>query len=87
MSLFDAGPKERRTGTTKALVVQDTDRCPLCLSPLQRESFVEDALLRHGGYGASRETTTAYCSRLLDRWCSWWMTVSVAEVRPPRAVA
>ncbi|HEX9992487.1 MAG TPA: hypothetical protein VGB14_06145 [Acidimicrobiales bacterium] len=43
--------------------------------------MTETPLLRHGGYGAARETTTVFCDG-----CGWSLVVAVSEVHPgPRS--
>lgn len=61
------------------LVVTDPTRCPECGSELARQTASEPALVRSGGYGATRETVTAWCG------CGWALTVAISETRPNRA--
>jgi predicted RNA-binding Zn-ribbon protein involved in translation (DUF1610 family) len=55
----------------------DLDRCPTCGTALGDQTVTEPALLRHGGYGASRETTVTACPG-----CGWHITRQINEVRP-----
>ena len=51
--------------------------CPSCGKPnLGRQRVDEPALLTHGGYGATRSTTTLGCA------CGWSLVVEVTEARP-----
>ncbi len=77
--LLEVERKDRWRGS-KALVPVGR-WCPNCGAPVVESSVIEDALLRHGGYGASRQTRRLECSQ---RRCLWGMTLSVSEVRPPR---
>lgn len=60
-----------------ALICLDPSLCPECSTSL--DSLVQDepALLRHGGYGATRRTTFGRCGG-----CGWVILASVEEVRP-----
>ena len=64
---------------TSALVPYERGCCPSCGTVLVEVVAEEPALFYHGGYGATRQTVTAFCTS--DR-CSWWMVRSVSEVRP-----
>lgn len=79
--LFDPTAKTRWTGS-RALVPIDRATCPSCGGHLREIRMTELALLRHGGYGASRETVSVSCVR-----CPWLLVVEVSEVRPDREVA
>jgi len=54
------------------------DQCPACGHTTDRETTHQDALLTHGGYGATRTTTWRRCP------CGWALQVDVTETRPPR---
>lgn len=43
------------------LAVLDLTRCPECSGPLAQHTVAEPALLRHGGYGATRTTESLSC--------------------------
>jgi hypothetical protein len=45
-----------------SLATIEPDLCPECGPKLVVESWAEDALLRHGGYGETRRTTVTKCS-------------------------
>lgn len=78
-ALFDA-PKNERARTTRALVPVTLDYCPSCGGRLDRGLVAEQALFRHGGYGADRTTTTLACSS-----CTWTLVIDVTETRPEAA--
>lgn len=79
-TFFDPPPPRRRRGRGGPLVPIDLTRgCPACGAPLDTETAGQLPLLRHGGYGATRSTTTVTCSR-----CTWSLVTVVAEERPPR---
>lgn len=59
------------------LVALDTDLCPDCGLPLLSGEWHEAALLRAGGYGATRRTSVRSCAE-----CGYEITTEVAEVRP-----
>lgn len=80
--LFEHTPAPKRRGTTTALVLVGTDRCPACTGPVAAEHREELPLLRHGGYGASRSTTRLHCQDLTT--CGWSLDTAIAEHRPPR---
>jgi hypothetical protein len=77
--LFDHERTKRRRGQTKALVAIDPGVCPACSTELVETALHEPALIRHGGYGATRRTVDVYCPR--DD-CRWSMQREVSEVRP-----
>lgn len=81
-ALFDLQPAARPQGTAKALVPVDTSACPACGAPTAEKSAHEDALLRHGGHGATRTTRIVHCSR--SPGCPWVLAAEVGETRPPR---
>lgn len=76
--LFDAGEARPKHGRTRALVALDLSTCPLCGGALEAETIEIDALLRHGGYGATTSSTRLHCS------CGWTLLKEVSETRPPR---
>jgi hypothetical protein len=51
--------------------------CPECEGGLEATIVMEPALVRIGGYGATRKTTLQGC-----RACGWTRTIEVTEVRP-----
>lgn len=57
----------------------DPERCPDCDGPVSYWRWSQPALLRHGGYGATRQVTARYCLR---RGCGWSLVVDDSEVRP-----
>jgi hypothetical protein len=59
------------------LVTLDPALCPTCGAVLSTGSWDEPALLRHGGYGASRRTTARYCGN-----CSFVLIAEQCEARP-----
>lgn len=59
----------------------DPGACPACGARLVVQSSVQDALLRHGGHGASLRTTTRACPA-----CRWASAPERSEERPPREV-
>lgn len=52
--------------------------CPNCGGSTSTSRVEEPALLRHGGYGATRQSVLSQC----DDDCGWQMTTQVNEVRP-----
>ncbi len=65
-------------GGSKAIVPIVSNRCPRCGSAeMHPQTITEQPLLRHGGYGAARETVTLYCAL-----CPYYVTTSVGETRP-----
>lgn len=76
--LFGETVKRRRHGGPAAVEhVPTVDRCPRCGSTISERTVSQDALVRHGGHGATQATTTRRCR------CGWSMTSEVSEVRPP----
>lgn len=61
-----------------SLVLIDLVACPACGGELDSEQVDEDALLRHGGYGATRTSVRFHCA------CGWTLLRQVSETRPPR---
>lgn len=80
--LFDPQATLRRWDGSRALVPIQRDCCPSCFGTLREVRMTEAALFFHGGYGASRETTSVSCEG-----CTWTLVVEVSEVRPDRKVA
>lgn len=73
--------RDRYTGSLALVHVPTDSSCPRCGQPTHDETFWEPALLRHGGYGATRRTITRTCTG--D--CPWSVTVEVTEERPAPA--
>lgn len=61
-----------------ALLPIDPSTCPACGGPLGAETSAQDALFRHGGFGATLRTTAQSCR------CGWRREPTTAEERPPR---
>jgi len=62
-----------------SLVAIPPDLCPRC-GHFTREVIVEEpALLRHGGYGATRQTVTVVCD---TDGCGWTHTPRSGEIAP-----
>lgn len=60
------------------LVAVDSSSCPQCRSTfLTVATFSQPAMVRHGGYGATRTTTVAFCAE-----CDWSLVRAVSETRP-----
>lgn len=76
--LFETVRKARWEGS-RALVLLDTAVCPLCGAALTEVESFQDALLRHGGYGATTRTVHRFCVP-----CRWGYDAERQEVRPPR---
>jgi hypothetical protein len=71
-------PKAR---ASRALVVPYR-ACPGCAAPestLRTVSWIEEPLIRGGGYGGARLTILRYCGL-----CGWEMVCEVSECRPMR---
>ena len=68
---------EKRVGGTTALVVIDPLSCPVCGGALTSVIVEAPMLFRHGGYGATKRTTTVFCEP-----CRWRLVRDVSEVRP-----
>lgn len=62
-----------------ALVILDRDHCLRCRSETVERRVAQPALLRHGGYGATKKTTFRFCPE-----CRWFFISDVTEVRPER---
>lgn len=68
----------RRRHRGGVLVPIDPLRCPACGSSVVECDVVhEPALFLHGGYGATRSTTTRRCHP-----CGWSLVVDVTETNP-----
>lgn len=61
---------------TVSLVPLRLDACPSCDGVLDVEHVTQGVLLRHGGYGAERRTSTVHCV------CGWSLLREVSEQRP-----
>ncbi len=59
------------------LAVVDPDACPDCGGLLATLTAGQPALIRHGGYGATRRTAVRYCAI-----CPYTLVVETAEARP-----
>lgn len=62
---------------TQALVAVDLESCPECEAILDVVICHEPALLRGGGYGATRRIIRLACNL-----CGFGMTRETSEVRP-----
>lgn len=71
------GPRSR----CRELVPLSRESCLVCDGPLRRETVAQPALLRHGGYGATRQETFVLC---VDEECGWVRLANTIEVRPDR---
>lgn len=60
-----------------SLVALDPDVCPSCGATLSRVSWYQDAILRHGGYGATERRTARVCPS-----CAWTLPHDVQAVPP-----
>ncbi len=81
-TLFATDPKARWTGS-RAVVPLDPSTCPNCGAAVQTVCVEEPTLFRHGGYGATRRTTSRLCVRALARQgCRFGLTADVTEVNP-----
>jgi hypothetical protein len=78
-ALFEMS-REDTFKTSKALVPVTLDRCPACGTALDSRQFGQLSLFFHGGYGATRTTTTLSCVG-----CSWSLVVDVTETNPRTA--
>lgn len=59
------------------IVLLDRHLCPACRRPTEDETVDAPALIRHGGYGATRRTVARHCKH-----CGWACLVEVSEVNP-----
>lgn len=62
------------------IVPVGTDVCPACGAPTRSLGVEEPALVRGGGYGATRRTVTVFCAD----GCGWLIVTAVSETRPSR---
>lgn len=76
---FFAEPERTRNGPPGPLVVLDPTVCPACTSPVRDVTWDQPALLRHGGYGATRRVVQRTCDR-----CGWTLRIRIDEIRPDR---
>lgn len=85
-SLFGSAKRKRpRFDPTRphALVhVPTADGCPSCGGPVSVDVWRQDALLVHGGHGATERVERRYCVA-----CGWDRDADRAEERPPRAAS
>jgi predicted RNA-binding Zn-ribbon protein involved in translation (DUF1610 family) len=63
------------------LVAFDPEVCPECGAALARITWLQPALLRHAGYGATEQSTRRWCP-----CCGWSLPIDLATVSP-RAVS
>jgi len=75
--MFDVDKVPRRVGTSTALVAIDPDCCPACGGETCSQTAEQGTLLRHGGYGAVRETSRRWCPS-----CGWSIVSAVALTNP-----
>jgi hypothetical protein len=59
------------------LATVDPDVCPECSNRLETMYVSEPAIVRHGGYGATRRTSVRYCVV-----CPYSRHAETSEVRP-----
>jgi hypothetical protein len=84
MPLLEADPYTdqarlaRRKHRGGVLVPIDPSLCPACGQTTDTLVIGEPALFLHGGYGATRTTTTRHCR------CGWTLIVDVTETNPRR---
>lgn len=62
-----------------ALVPLSLRYCPDCAADVERSTWAQLVLVRHGGYGADLEVVVLSCSE-----CAWWLEVSRTERNPRR---
>lgn len=53
--------------------------CPACTHPVRDVTWDQPALLRFGGYGATRRIVQRTCDR-----CGWTLRIRIDETRPDR---
>lgn len=77
----DPRPKRVRFRPSEphALVHVPTDRCPDCGEPTAVDVWHQDALLVHGGHGATERVERRYCVA-----CGWDRQADRGEERPPK---
>jgi len=80
-ALFDVEPVERWQGR-RELVAISLHACPSCGCPIGTQTVETPALLRHGGYGATRRVVMLYCWFYGPARCNWRMVKEITEVRP-----
>jgi hypothetical protein len=68
----------RRRHRHGALAVIPPGTCPACGQPTDTLVIGQPALFLHGGYGATRTTTTRHCR------CGWTLVTDVTETNPRR---
>lgn len=61
------------------VAVVDPDRCPDCGGTLESVTVDQPAIVRHGGYGATRRLTVRYCP---DIFCGYHRHHETSEIRP-----
>jgi endogenous inhibitor of DNA gyrase (YacG/DUF329 family) len=59
------------------LATTDPARCPACGAEVTDEQVDQPALIRHGGYGATRRTVTRHCPG-----CGYSLNHTTSETRP-----
>ncbi|MCI0635548.1 MAG: hypothetical protein L0206_16785 [Actinobacteria bacterium] len=59
------------------LAVVDPDVCPECGGRLETLAVGQPALIRHGGYGATRRTAVRFCTT-----CPYALSTETSEARP-----
>lgn len=59
------------------MVSTDPNICPECGSDVTRMTVETSALLRGGGYGATKRTVADFCTQ-----CDWMLNRVVEEVKP-----
>lgn len=79
--LFDLEPRARRHLAGNLPVPFDRAACPACGAGTVTVGMVEQALFRHGGYGADRVTARRLCRAV----CGWALTTEVGEANPRHA--
>lgn len=77
--MVDVAKRPRWTGS-RALVPLSPDVCPTCGHHLDVERMHEPALIRHGGFGATRRSVRRHCPG-----CGWSLIAETTE-ESPRAV-
>lgn len=83
--LFDVERRERRTATSKAIVLLRPGACLRCQAETTLVAYRQSALFWSHGYGATEQTTYRYCEA-----CGWFGLMSTTEVAPDpdeRAIA
>ena len=62
-----------------SMTLVPVEDCPDCGDETDETVWVEEPLLRGGGYGGAREHVVKSCGS-----CSWQMVARVGEIRPAR---